>query len=80
MVVEAGDENAVIWSKPDDLQVDPEPNTDGVFSSHTGVRGKGTDVGFADGSVRFLHETIAPRVFRALLTRNGAEVISPDDF
>ena len=36
MVVEAGDANAVIWTKPDDWQVDPEPNTAGVFSSHTG--------------------------------------------
>jgi hypothetical protein len=80
MVVEAGDANAVIWTKPDDWQVDPEPKTAGVFGSHTGIRGTGTDVGFADGSVRFLYETISPRVFRALLTRNGGEVISPDDF
>ena len=80
MVVEAGDANAVFWTKPDDWQVDPDLNTAGVFGSHTGVRGKGTDVGFADGSVRFLYETISPRVLRALLTRNGGEVISADDF
>jgi Protein of unknown function (DUF1559) len=79
MLVEAGDANAVSWTKPDDWQVDPEANTAGVFGSHTGTRGKGTDVGFADGSVRFLYETIAPKVIRALLTRNGQDVISPDD-
>jgi prepilin-type processing-associated H-X9-DG protein len=80
MVIEAGDANAVIWTKPDDWQVDPDPNTAGVFTSHTGMRAKGTNVGFADGSVRFLHETISPRLLRALLTRNGTEVISADDF
>ena len=79
MVVEAGDANAVIWTKPDDWQVDPEPTTAGVFQSHTGSRGKGTGVGYADGSVRFLHETISPRLLRALLTPNGGEIVSPDD-
>ena len=31
MVVEAGDANAVIWTKPDDWQIDPEPKHSGVF-------------------------------------------------
>jgi hypothetical protein len=80
MVIETGDAKAVVWTKPDDWEVDPEPSTAGVFSNHTGVRGSGSDIGYADGSVHFLYETISPRLLRALLTRNGGEVISPDDF
>jgi hypothetical protein len=80
MVIETGDANAVVWTKPDDWEVDPEPNTAGVFSNHTGVRGSGSDIGFADGSVRFLGEKIKPATLRALLSRNGGEVISADDY
>ena len=80
MVVEAGDANAVVWTKPDDWETDPEPNLAGVFSSHKGADANGSNFGFADGSVRFLGETIKPATLRALLTRNGGEVISADDF
>ena len=31
-----------------------------------------------DGSVRFVKETIAPLVLKALITRNGGEVVSGD--
>ena len=80
MVVEAGDANAVVWTKPDDWETDPEPKTAAVFSSHKGADANGSNFGFADGSVRFLGETIKPATLRALLTRNGGEVISADDF
>ncbi len=80
MVVDAGDANAVIWTKPDDWEVDPEPNTTGVFTSHSGTGGNGSSFGFADGSVHFIRETIKPTTLRALITRNGGEVISADDF
>ena len=33
-----------------------------------------------DGSVRFLKETINPQVLRALMTRDGGEVISADAY
>ena len=80
MVVEAGDANAVVWSKPDDWDVDPEPNLAGVFASHTGGAENGSNFGFADGSVRFIGENIKPATLRALMSRNGGEVISADDF
>jgi prepilin-type processing-associated H-X9-DG protein len=78
-VVDAGDANAVVWTKPDDWEVDPEPKTAGVFKSHTGQRAGGTNFLLADGSVRFLSETIKPATLRAWLTDNGGEVISSDD-
>jgi prepilin-type processing-associated H-X9-DG protein len=76
MVVEAGDANAVVWTRPDDWDVDPQRNTAGVFGNHSG----GANVGFADGSVRFIREKIKPATLRALMSRNGGEVISADDF
>jgi prepilin-type processing-associated H-X9-DG protein len=47
-----------------------------VYSFHPG----GANVAFADGSVRFLGETIDIRVFAALVTRAGREVVSEGDF
>ena len=45
-----------------------------VYSFHTG----GVNVLFADGSVRFISQTVPISVFAALVTRNGSEVVSGD--
>jgi hypothetical protein len=76
LVVEANDDSAVIWTKPDDWEVDPEPRKQTLFGHHPG----GTNLGIADGSVRFVRDTIDPAVLRKLLTRDGGEVISADEF
>jgi hypothetical protein len=34
----------------------------------------------ADGSVRFIKQSISPRVFNALATRAGGEVVSADTY
>jgi prepilin-type processing-associated H-X9-DG protein len=82
LFVDAGDERAVIWIKPDDWELFPDPKaaSAGVFGAHQGRRNRGTNCAFADGSVRFLHETIKPETLRALLSYNGGEVIPSDDF
>ena len=49
-------------------------NQKGVYSFHTG----GANVGFADGSVRFIREGIDMRTFGALVSRAGGEVIPGD--
>jgi len=77
MVVDAGDDNAVIWTKPEDWEVDPQPKTEGIFKSHPDG---GTNMLFADGSVHFIHETVAAATLRALLTRNGGEVIGAENY
>jgi len=77
MVVDAGDDNAVIWTKPEDWEVEPVLNVEGIFKSH---EDRGTNMLFADGSVRFIHGTVAPATLRALLTRNGGEVIKAEDY
>jgi prepilin-type processing-associated H-X9-DG protein len=72
MVVEA--EEAVPWTKPDDLPFDPAavPSLFGAGSRHPG----GFNTLFADGSVRFIKTTIELQTFRALITRAGGEVVN----
>ncbi len=74
--IDAGDDHAVVWTKPDDWEFDPEPGIESIFRSHTPG---GINAMFADGSVRYLPATIAPAVLRALLSRSGDEVIKPED-
>jgi prepilin-type processing-associated H-X9-DG protein len=45
-------------------------------SAHPG----GVNLGFGDGSVRFMKDSIALSVWRALSTRNGGEVVSGSDY
>ena len=45
-------------------------------SNHSG----GVNVGFADGSVKFVKDTVNLQTWWALGTRNGGEVISADAF
>jgi prepilin-type N-terminal cleavage/methylation domain-containing protein/prepilin-type processing-associated H-X9-DG protein len=48
----------------------------GTSSNHPG----GVNVGFLDGSVRFVKDTVAPATWWALATKAGGEVISADSF
>jgi hypothetical protein len=69
LVVEAGRD--VPWTKPEDVEFDPGkavPSLGGAFK-------KGFNAGFADGSVRFLQQSINKDTLKALITRNGGEVI-----
>ena len=74
--IDAGDELAVVWTKPDDWQFDPEPEIESIFRSHAPG---GINAMFADGAVRYLNQTIAPATLRAMLSRNGGEVIKAGD-
>lgn len=71
MVVEAA--KAVIWTKPEDIVYDPKqplPRLGGVYED-------GFHAAFCDGSVRFLRK-LAEETLRALITRNGNEVVDMD--
>jgi prepilin-type processing-associated H-X9-DG protein len=76
MVTEA--DEAVPWTKPDDLTFDPAAAASlcGAGSNHPG----GFNASMADGSVRFFKMSINLNVFRALITRGGGEVIAADQF
>ncbi|MBL7041977.1 MAG: DUF1559 domain-containing protein [Pirellulaceae bacterium] len=72
MIVEASDESAVIWTKPDDFVPDAKDPKKGVLGLWKG----GFYACFTDGSVQRLKETIDNDTLRALFTRNGAEPLS----
>jgi hypothetical protein len=73
MLVEADDDHAVIWTKPDDLPLDPkQPNK--------GLGGLWGDDSFltalCDGSVRTLKRTIDPELLRRLFLRNDGKPVN----
>ncbi len=84
-VVEARE--AVPWTKPDaDVPFDdvaPPTKAESLRKLPTLLGDHfpgGFNALFADGSVRFIKTSINPITLRALITRNGGEVISSDSF
>jgi type II secretory pathway pseudopilin PulG len=75
MIVETDENRAVIWTKPDDLEVDMDHPRAGLG----GFRAGGILVGLCDGSVRMLRPTISDKTLKALFTENGGEIIDPKD-
>ena len=68
---------AVPWTRPDsDLPFDPDAAASlyGAGSPHPG----GFQIAIADGSVLAVADSIDPKVFRTLITRNGGEVVNRD--
>jgi len=64
----------VVWSQPDDFEFDAEkklPDVTGPFEELL--------VAFCDGSVRVLRKGTAEATLKALITRNGGEVVGIDD-
>jgi len=72
MLVDADDDHAVIWTKPDDLKIDPKDPKAGLRNSP----GPGFLVGLCDGSVRFLKASVDLKTLYALFTRDGGEVVN----
>jgi hypothetical protein len=76
MVVEASDDRAVVWTKPDDYEVDLKKPMAGLV----GLRRGGFIAAFGDGSIHFLKDTIKPETLKALFTRAGGEFIDGREF
>jgi len=72
-LVEVDDKHAVIWTKPDDWELDPKQPKVGLGGQFEG----GFNAGVADGSVRFMPGAIDADTLNALFTRAGKE---PVDF
>jgi hypothetical protein len=70
-LVEADDDRAVTWTKPEDITIDPKNPVNGLLGHYT----DGFQVAFADGSVRFITKSIEPKVLWALFTKDGGEVV-----
>jgi hypothetical protein len=75
-LLEVSDKSAVIWTKPDDYDVN-RPN---LIEGIVGQRPRGFLAGLADGSVRFLPDDIDENSLRALFTRAGKEDVDPSQF
>lgn len=75
MVVEANADRAVIWTKPDDFEVDADNPLGGLGSIHPG----GFSALYADGHVQFINNMIDPKVLLNLFNPNDGQVI-PNDF
>jgi hypothetical protein len=70
MVVET--KRLIPWTQPDDPTFDRDAPLPQMGSDHPA----GFHVLLADGTVRFLKDSISPETLRTLLTRDGGEVIS----
>jgi hypothetical protein len=70
-VVEADDANAVEWTRPADLKIDPKYPGMALERGHPG----GFLLLFVDGSVHLVPVTIRPDSLWALFTRNGGEAV-----
>lgn len=68
--VETTDEAAVPWTKPEDIN--PALKPEGLRMSAGNFL-----VALTDGSVRSFPVSIAPEQLRAMLTRNGGEIVQP---
>jgi hypothetical protein len=77
VVVEA--KPSVPWTKPDDIRVDMNLPQAGLGNPH-GYHINGFNALFVDCSVRFIKNSIAPLVLRALLTRKRNDMVSPDQY
>jgi hypothetical protein len=66
----------VPWTKPEDIPFDPN----GPPPELGGFTPEGFNALFGDGSVRYIKKAVAPQTLKALITRDGGEVISSDSF
>jgi hypothetical protein len=74
MAVEVDDRHAVVWTKPDDLEFDPDEPAKGIGNFYEGV----FNVLICDGSVRSLLVPKDPKGIqnlRAMFTRAGRDAI-----
>jgi hypothetical protein len=70
-VVEANDDSAVIWTKPDDFT----PQEKDPFKGLLGLYHGGFQAGLCDGSVRFISEKLAPEMLMRLFERNDGNPV-----
>lgn len=70
LVVEADPDHSVIWTKPDDLEVDLDNPARGLTVANQTFKAV-----FADGHVESLEGSIDPKTLRAMFTRDGGEAI-----
>jgi hypothetical protein len=73
LIVEA--EQAVPWTKPDDIEFDPNKSILPLLSK---FYSSGPQAAMADGSVRVLSRALSEKTLKAAITRSGGEILGPD--
>lgn len=73
MIIEVDPNSSVIWTKPQDLKYDAQRPLQGLGKAHPG----GFAGAMADGSVRFISNTIDPRVFLQMLNMADGQPTVP---
>jgi hypothetical protein len=68
-LVEADDDRAVVWSKPEDITIDRQNPATGLLGHYV----DGFHAAMADGSVRFIQKGMDPAKLWAMFTRAGGE-------
>jgi hypothetical protein len=76
LMLESDAKHAVIWTKPDDIEIDPKDPAHGLFADER----KQTLALLADGSVRGFPLLKLGESFYHLLTASGGEVVDFQDF
>ena len=71
MIVEADPSKSVVWTKPDDLEIDLENVMGSVVKEQTA----GFRAAVADGSVRFFKRETPADTLKAMLSINGGDLI-----
>lgn len=71
MVMHTTEKRAVVWTKPDDYELDAKTLRDALFAKPDGE----ALVSFADGSVRRLPSTLDDATLLAVFTSRGGEVV-----
>ncbi len=75
MAMEVQPQRAVIWTSPEDLDVDPRRPLEGLLAHRPG----GVLLLMGDGSLQFLRATTATNRVAPLLTRSGNEVVNLEE-
>ncbi len=73
-IVQVDDDNSVIWTRPEDWEMDADDPLAGIGVLHPGV----FLAGFCDGRVTAINFDIDPTVFKALVTAAGDEVVTAE--
>jgi hypothetical protein len=74
LALEVTPANAVVWTKPDDWEVDLDDPLRGVKRDVDEPRGEAFAAAFADGSCRMISNNVEPKSFAAMLTRAAGDV------
>ncbi len=75
-ILEAADEKAVVWTKPDDDELDGDNPAAGLIGLHA----DGFLSAFCDGAVHFIPKTINKETLRLLFSRNDGHAVQPVDY